>query len=100
MSRFISPNWYSGDSAMSEVVIGECRKNARENYRLTLREARDGEPQLDLRVYQQNGTGGMRKTAAGLPVRPDNISELKALFEAGEDVLAQLGLLPKKGGRS
>ncbi|TXM69591.1 hypothetical protein FV226_18380 [Methylobacterium sp. WL12] len=67
---------------MTDQIVGEVRKSARESIRLTLREKR-GDVGLDLRIAAANGRGVMCETPKGLRVPVARISELiRALQEA------------------
>ncbi|MCJ2106775.1 hypothetical protein MKK70_15615 [Methylobacterium sp. E-041] len=63
---------------MSDRIVGEVRKSARESIRVVLREKR-GDLGLDLRVAATNGRGVMCETAKGLRVP---VSQIGALINA------------------
>ncbi|MCJ2103908.1 hypothetical protein MKK70_00620 [Methylobacterium sp. E-041] len=67
---------------MSDRIVGEVRKSARESIRVVLREKR-GDLGLDLHVAATNGRGVMCETAKGLRVPVAQIGALiDALLEA------------------
>ena len=67
---------------MSDRIVGEVRKSARESIRVVLREKR-GDLGIDLRIAATNGRGVMCETAKGLRVPVAQIGDLiSALQEA------------------
>ena len=83
---------------MTDRIVGEVRKSARECIRLVLRENR-GDVRLDLRIAAINGRGEMCETPKGLRVPVARIDDLiRALREAQGMVGTAARVAPSSAG--